>query len=309
MNLKQKILQIKDSKTFSDKRLYLLDSLTTKHGFLFGDNKLYYVVKSQGLESESIKTTYLSLQTNIYLNTIDDSPSFKPDYYDLLIYTGNFEETFFESFIELCIMYTKSMTILTLSDFFYSLLKLFEIPKETSYSNLIGLFGELSLIKYIYDSYNIDMAKYWHNSLGTNDKYDFSLRDFNLEVKTTTKESMIFEIKHSQIFNEKTNYIALIRIQNDNSGLSIADLFDFFKTTDNFATNINFWINLQKEKLKVNPFDFLTIKLSFININFFLNKDLETLENIPDCIEKISYIYNFTGKRRTDILEIVNGIK
>ena len=308
MNLKQKIQQIKEKDNYTDKKLYLIELLKDNIGFLFGNEKLYFAVESNGLESESIQTTYLSFRTNIFVNTIEDSPSFKPGNYDLLIYTGNFDELFFESFVELCTMFANSNADIMFNDFFYSLLKLFEVPKETSYTNLVGLFGELAIIKEFYEKHAINIADNWHNSLGTNDKYDFAFPKFNIEVKTTSKESTSFEIKHSQIFNEKNNYVAVVNVQNDNSGITVADLFDFFKNNSSFASNINFWINMQKEKLKVNPTDFSTKRLTLCKISFYLNKDLDTIKNIPECVEKITYTYNFSGKKNTAIEDLAKEI-
>ncbi|MBR4486514.1 hypothetical protein IKS57_04070 [bacterium] len=51
---------------------------------------------------------------------------------------------------------------------------------------------------------------------------------------------MEFEIKHSQIFNDKVNYLALFNIQSDNSGYSIDELFDYFKQNPSFKNNIKF---------------------------------------------------------------------
>ncbi|MBO7044405.1 PD-(D/E)XK motif protein [bacterium] len=60
--------------------------------------------------------------------------------------------------------------------------------------------------------------------MGSNDKYDFSFKNFSIEVKTTLDETMSFEIKHSQIFNDKLVFLALFNIQSDNSGYSISEL-------------------------------------------------------------------------------------
>ncbi len=313
MSLKQKIQQIRNSESYQENKLYLLEHIKGGSGFLFGNDKLFFAVRSIGLESESIQTAYLAFRTNVYINTVENTPSFLPGEHDLLVYSGNIEESFFDSFVELCRMYASKGTDISFSDFFYSLIKLFEIPKETSYTNLIGFFGELVFMKTLQESYNIVTADNWHNSLGTFDKYDFSFPTINVEIKTTSKETMSFEIKHNQLFNENRNYAVVIQIQNDNSGLSVSDLFDYFKNEPTFSSNINFWIKMQNEKMKINPQDFSSKRFSVNKMLAFLNKNLETITDIPECIEKVKYDYNFALSTPYDFSKMVSemneGIK
>ena len=65
---------------------------------------------------------------------------------------------------------------------------------------------------------------------------------------------------------------------------------------------------MQKEKLKVNPTDFSTKRLTLCKISFYLNKDLDTIKNIPECVEKITYTYNFSGKKNTAIEDLAKEI-
>lgn len=50
--------------------------------------------------------------------------------------------------------------------------------------NLIGLMGELFLIKKTFESRNIILSDNWHITGQSTDKYDFVLDDKNIEVKT-----------------------------------------------------------------------------------------------------------------------------
>ena len=250
-NIINQINKIKIENDFSKNQLYLVELINKESGFLLGKGKLYFVIKSKKNKIESINTSYLSLKTKIYINTIENSPSFEPNDYDILMYNTDNDETYLEPFIDLCTMYINSQTKIEFIDFFYSLLKLFEPNKESSFTNLIGMFGELYFIKMIWSKYNCSLADNWHNSLGSNDKYDFSFDHFNFEIKTSLKKDMIFSIKHSQIFNKKKNYISIINIDNDNSGFSTKDLYDYFKNNKPFSNNIDFMIKLEKEKRKV----------------------------------------------------------
>ena len=296
MNLRDKIEAIKSRADYSKDQLYLIEAINENSGFLLGDDRVFYIISHNETNNDAISTKYLSLKTNIYINTVENEPSFKPGYYDLLIYSGDINLVFFESFIELCSKFNYEQETLSFIDFFYSLLKLFELPKEVSYTNLVGLFGELVLIKFAYEKYNKEIFKFWHNSLGSTDKYDFSFPAFNIEVKTTVKEGMRFEIKHSQIFNEKDNFVAVINIDNDNSGMSVSEIFDYFKTTKPFSGSIDFMIKLQQEKQKVYENDFKEKKFSLSRILLFSNKTISTIHEIPNFIDSIHYMYDFASQ-------------
>lgn len=306
---KNKLNSLRLSSDFSQGQLYLVETINEQSGFLLGNEKLYFVIKNGGGDADSITTTYLSLRTNIHINTIENSPTFTPGYYDVLIYNIGLDDSYLESFVELCKMYINSSTAINFNEFFYSLLKLFEPSKETSFSNLVGMFGELFFIKKMFNDFGICLADNWHNSLGSNDKYDFSCPNANIEIKTTTKAEMVFSLKHSQIFNDCKNYIAVINIDLDNSGLSVADLYEYFKVTKPFDNNLEFAIKLEKEKKKVAPLDFVIKKFTLSKFNVFINSKLNTIESIPDCIDSIMYTYDFVGKESVPLEEVAKDIE
>ena len=296
MDFRLKINKIKTSGEYLSSQLFMIESITEYSGFLLGDNIIYFINKSCILESETIVTNQLSLKTKININTVENYPTFSPGYYDILAYNLDNNDTYLESFVDLCKMYVFSSSKVCFRDFFYSLLKLFEPSKEISYTNLLGLFGELSLIKKLKNDYNLILMDNWHNTYGSNDKYDFSLKDFNIEVKTSVKDNMIFRIKHKQIFNEKHNFVVVINVEQDNSGYTLSDLFDFFKETKPFSENIDFAIKLEVEKNKVSPQDFKLKKFSVIKYSVFNNKSLNTIANNPQWISNVEYSYDFVSQ-------------
>lgn len=303
INFIDEINKIKQKSTFNTKRLYLIALLKEDTGFFLNGDKLVFAVKYNGDAKESISTKYLILETDICIGSIENYPSFKTGYYNLLSYNYVVDDQYLDSFVELCKNYSSLDSNFKFVDFFYSLLKLFEPVKETSFINCVGLFGELVIIKRMFLSYDIDISKEWHNALGALDKYDFSFKNFNLEVKSTVKKSNIFTLKHNQVFNGSTNYISIINLELDNSGETLSDLYSFFKTTSVFNKNIDFMIKLEKEKRRIDPNDFEIKKISISKIRFFCSKDLKTISNIPDCIEQITYNYDFTNKEFLDIKE------
>ena len=306
---KSKINSIRDNSDFANNQLYLIENIDDKSGFLLGGNKVYFVVKSDGTENESITTTYLAFRTKIHINTIENSPTFKPGYYDLVVYDISNDDYYLDSFVELCRMYITSSSDISFVRFFYSLLKLFEPSKEASFLNLVGVFGELAFMKFVFEKFGVALDTNWHNSFGSTDKYDFSFRMFNVEIKTTAKADMRFAIKHSQIFNDKNNYVVVINIDQDNSGVTVADLFDYFKKTQPFSNNIEFMINLEKERQKISPADFSVKKFSVMKMNVFSNKLIETIEQVPSCIDTINYMYDFVGQPTFELDSLIENIK
>lgn len=303
-----KIEHIKESDEYNSEQLFMIESINDSSGFLLGGEKIYFINVSNSSDSESIITNHLSLRTRISINTIENYPTFAPGYYDILAYNNVNDVLYLESFVELCKMYIVSLSKMSFRDFFYSLLKLFEPIKDSSFSNLVGLFGELSIIKKAYTDYDVILMDDWHNTYGSTDKYDFSLKNFNIEVKTTTKDSMIFNIKHKQIFNEKHNYVVVINVEPDNSGESLHDLYVFFKNTKPFSDNIEFAIKLETEKAKVSQQDFKLKRLSIDNYSVFDNKEMKTIDKIPEWISHIEYLYDFVSQKNYDFKQLINEI-
>lgn len=309
MTLQQITQVINSINEFEENKLYFLYKINDCSGFLYGNGKVYFINKSTDSIEKKINTQFLLMSTNVFLDTVERNPSFKRGYYDMLLYKGEIKDEYFKSFIELCCMYIKSNSSITFTEFFNSLLEIFETTNETNFLNAIGLFGELSFIKYIYEKYQILLCNQWHNNLGSIDKYDFSFEHFNIEVKTTLKDGMCFNIKHSQIFNNKNNYIAVINITNDNSGQSLSDIYDYFKNNSIFSNNFPFMMNLEKEKHKVNSDIFENHKFELVRVKFFNSKEIATITNIPSCIHSVSYMYDFSEKDSISFENIINLIK
>ncbi len=300
MNLKPLIDAIKNVSDYQNKNLYLVSKIGEDSAFLLSEDALYFATPSVTDEADSTHTKYLTLRTNVSINTVENSPSFKPGKYDLLKYTALENNETMNRFAELCEAYVNSDKSLSFDEFFYSLVNLFETEKETSFTNLVGAFGELAFIKEVFEEKNKDITQNWHNTNGVTDKYDFVFEGFNLEVKTTVKESRIFLIKHKQIFNEKTNYVLVINIEQDNSGTTLDELIEFLSTSKPFSSNLRFMIKLQKERSKVNPQDAATKRFSIKTRTLYLNKNLETIQGIPDQIDSITYNYDFLPSQPED---------
>jgi len=306
--VREKIKEIVSKEAYNPEYLYLIKLISPDSAFLYCNGIVYFAVKSNNSQGDSIDTNVLSLKSNISKNTVENNPSFIPGCYDLLIFKGDVESDLFDSFIELCEAYVINNTAMNLVDFFYALLSMFQMPKEQSFVNLIGCFGELIVIKEFYEKFNLNICSNWHSGDDTFDKYDFSFNELNMEVKSTIKDNLIFKIKHSQIFNDKNNYVMVVNLESDNSGFSMKDLYNYFKKNNDFANNLGFMIKLEKEKKKFSMNDFNEKKLNLLNYHIYCNKDLETIKNIPQCINLVEYYYDFIGQKEIEIETFINSI-
>ncbi|RXY96822.1 PD-(D/E)XK motif protein [Malacoplasma penetrans] len=305
MNFKKECEDIVNLKNYNPKTLYLVKVINDTSGFLFLDGSILFISKSKSKHSIPGSTTkFLDLKIHQFIRTEEINPFLKNDFYDLLIYKSIDEDKYLNSFIELCKLYEQSDKIISFEDFFNSLTLLFSPEKTDTIEDVIGLFGELYLIWYLNKYFNFSIKEFWHNGWGTNDHYDFALNNFNVEVKTTLGQDMRILIKHEQVFNFKNNYICIVNVKNDNSGDSIFDICKKIRENREFNNDIQFMTKLEKEILRVNRDDYNSKKFSVVKLNFYKNKDLKTLENIPEMIDSIKYYYDFIGQPKLSLDEL-----
>lgn len=290
--------------------IYLLYPITDKTGFFCYDNKIIYMsYNDQNIPYKSLDTTILSLKCNVKITNIEDNNTFRVGYYNLITYNSDINLDEFEAFVSLCALYSKNALTLRFDEFFFQLSRLFQIPREESYTNLIGFYGELLFIWEIFNNYGLCLADYWHVN-GSNDIYDFTFKNnFNLEIKTTVKDDNVFNIKHKQLFNSDINYIIINNIQENPSGFSIQDLIELLNGNRIFASNLSFQMKVEEEKKKCNLRQLSDVRFSKHKLSVYLNSELETLIDIPQCINEISYHYTFDDVKKMDIEELIIKLK
>ena len=290
--VKNKILNSVDDEYF-----YLAYSININSGIFVHNKKPYYVSKNfQKLQSEKIVTDLLSLQTNRYISNIDENCSLKPDYYNLIEFKDDINSENFDSFINLCFMHANIAEQKPLNMFFNSLINLFQIPREQQFKNIVGLYGELSFILYIYQQYDIDLTNFWHHS-GTNDSYDFKLKNVYFEIKSTIKNEPIIKLKHQQIFNNFSDkiFLGIVQLQENNTGRSLSDLVEEIEKIKPINLLYDFKLNLEKEKRKISSSDYKNKKMNVTNINVYKAIDIPSIENVPNNISDVEYNYNFNS--------------
>lgn len=307
-----KITQIiKDSfanNQFEEDYLYLLYRFTSNLGFFAYQGKMFFMVKSSNPKDIDMDTDYLSLRTNVPVKKIEGELGFEEGLYDYLSFRESIDHHYFDTFVSLCDSYVKNFDKILFTDFCDTMFSLFKVSTIQSEYNLIGLFGELSLIIYFYNNYNINIAKYWHKN-GSSSKYDFSFNDFNLEVKTSEKNDKIFTIKHDQLFNDDKIYVALVNAEDNPSGKSMFDIFTLLQNDEPFSKDFNFQTKLAKEFTRIAKSKYYNKLIKVISIDFFDKDTLNSIGQIPSCISKITYDYNFDNQRFIEVSEIIELLK
>ena len=280
-----------------DGALYLIRDLTKQSGFFASDGKLLYIVISiNENKSENIDTEYLSLKLRVNIHAVQNNPSFMDGYYDVIELRDSSDTHNMESFIKLCLSHSQNINELNFRDFFYSLISLFQLPQDQLFKNVLGLYGELKLIEYVWNEYEKDISNCWHKS-GSFSKYDFAFRTFAFEVKTVLSESLIVPIKHGQLFNSEQTFLCAINCENSDIGETLSQLIE--RLIDNFqiCNGFNFDLNLEKELKRISKIDLTTTRFNFLSINIFKATDINPFQSIPDEISKLTYNYDLIGKK------------
>ncbi len=282
--LKTQIESITDTSS-----IYLLDVLTETSGFFANEGKLLYISKDiYGYPYEGIETDYLKLQTHVRISSVKNKQTFSDDYYNVIIYKGNLDDSNISSFIQLSIIHANNSNDLNFKEFFYSLIVLFQLPAEQAFKNAVGLYGELKFMQYVKERTNIDISTSWHKS-GSYSQYDFSNGESCIEIKTTLTDNSEVTIKHQQLFGDHPCTLVAINCEQYENGETIEEVISAMYSDSDAFNGINFSINLAKELKRVSIVDVKEIKFCVRQIQFFAAEDINPFPIIPDAVNKLSY--------------------
>lgn len=279
-----------------DNKLYLIEKKSDTAGFFVSNKKLIYMAKNtEAIGKNSLETEYLHFRSNANILAVENLQNFDSGFYNLIEYKVSFNENIsaFESFINLCIAHIELMKSKNFVEFFNSLIDLFQNVGKEKKQNILGLFGELSLIYYFYTEFSLNLASYWHTS-GSYSKYDFSINKRNIEVKTSNSLKNVL-IKHSQLFNGDQNYLAVSVIENNNAGITLKELEEKLKEIDEIASDFNFMVNFETEKSRIDVSDYSNKKLKLISVNMFDCNNINPFEVLPENVSDVEYRIDLLG--------------
>lgn len=274
--------------------LYLVFANSNKSGFFANNGKLIYLVSdTENFQFECIETEYLSLKTHVQIHSVENDATFENGYYNLIEFEGVPDSTEISSFINLCLIHSKNLNELNFRDFFYSLINLFQLPKEQSFKNAVGLYGELKFMQFVKDTCDADISKFWHK-LGSYSQYDFSNGNDNLEVKSVLSAEQIIKIKHRQIFNDHHSFLIIMNCEKYENGETIDELIKTLTNYNNAFNSFNYSINLATELRRISHADITKIKFNLTQISIYDSNIINPFSEIPAGIIDISYTYDLS---------------
>ena len=287
-----------------DAGVYLIHALTERSGFFMTEGHLVYmVVNYEGLQYQSLATDYLRLNTDIEITSIRTEQQFPTGRYnalELLPRDGKYNDELLDPFVNLCVAHSSYGGNSSFIQFFHSLVSLFQYPKEQGFKNLIGLWGELSFLKYVFDLTGSDISTYWHAS-GCTDKYDVSIRDTNIEIKSSSSSDNLVTIKHSQLFNSDRNYLAKVTLEESPAGRTLNQLIADLRGLDDAFCGFDFALNIEKEKRRISPVEAGLVKLKVRDISLYDAKEINPLPELPTTISDLVYKLDVDGKQSIEV--------
>lgn len=195
-----------------------------------------------------------------------------------------------------------------------SLENFFKISPDKEYRSLqIGVFGELLILKKLYESGYQDIVSKYHDDFYS--KHDVEISSYvRMEIKTVAREKRIHSFKHNQISRTDCEvFVASSVIETTQIGVS---LFEIFESVIKLFNNPDMIFSLRKLMKKCNISDENQgIKVSYNNaydnVKFYNASDLPKLDcNIPDGISNIIYDVDCSLAKDikiTDLIEIFSN--
>lgn len=282
-----------------DSTLYLVEKFTNIAGIFVSNGNVFYLVKNEeGCISMSTSTDWIGMNTNVYVSSFNTQDSSFPDgeYNILELYMdkGHISEDDILTYLKLCSAHASFLDGKEFTNFFESLISLFQLPKEQSYKNLLGLWGELYFIWDSIVSYNRDLSLHWHTG-GSSSRYDFVLPKANFEVKTSSSSDNSCLVKHEQLFEfPNKNYLVYVNVIEENSGKTINELVNKIRQ-NGYCNNLTFAINLEKELKRISPIDAAEKRFSTRQINIYSALKINPFPKLPENIYDLSYKIDLTN--------------
>ena len=153
----------------------------------------------------------------------------------------------------------------------------------------------MSFLKYTASNHNIDLSSHWHKG-GSRDKYEISLEDINIEIKTTAAIDEEVTIKHAQLFNMDQNYLAVVCVEETATGQTLNQLISSMLSDQTHFNNYNFVLNIEREKKRVSPVEANSKTFSVKVIKLYDAANINPFDAISDCVSQLTYKLDLVGK-------------
>lgn len=270
--------------------IFLLEALSEISGLFSTEGKFLYVAKDEhGYQHEGIETEYLKLQTHVRISAVKNDQTFRDGYYNIIVFKGNTNDQNFETFIQLCVAHANNADDLSFKEYFYSLISLFQLPADKSFTNAVGLYGELKFMEYVYNHLGLDISSFWHMR-GPYSRYDFSNGEQSLEIKTTLYDNNKVTIKHKQVFSAHPCLLVVVICEEYEKGETIEEMVTTLYQNEHAFCNIGFSINLARELKRVSEKDLKNIRFNLINIDIYDASEINPFHVLPDNVSDLRYL-------------------
>lgn len=284
-----------------DGAIYLAEKLSAVAGFFITSGHLLYLVANfENTSHTNFTTDCLRLNTDVEIKSFKNNQQFSSGKYNILEFVpteAGYNDNQLDSFINLCVAHAEFMQGKSFVNFFFTLSEIFQPGREQHYKNLVGFFGELSFIKNICKQTGVDLSVHWHKG-GSRDKYEISLEDKNIEIKTTSAIDEEVTIKHFQLFNEDKNYLAVVCIEESSSGQTLNQLIACMLNDPDHYNNYNFVLNLEREKRRISPVDANNKKFNVKLLEIYDADQINPFGAISDRISQLTYKLDLVGMNK-----------
>lgn len=292
-----------------DGRVYLVHALSARGGFYVCNGEPIYAVKVGGptQNSSAVETERLQLRLGVRLRVVEGDHFTEIQQFDMIRLISFQDDKELTAFMDLCIMHAEGSTALSFEEFFYSLNDLFRPLRGQRFINAMGLYGELALIDAVRKSgISFDFTHYWQLA-GEESKYDFALETCNIEVKSASAQKLSVHIKHTQLFNEDTNYLAVVLLERVPNGETLEQLAARLTKYENCFTDFRSQAELTKQLFRV---DEKGLKTAYLvrGIRCYPAKSIDFFKGIPDRIYDLSYRLNLADLAWESLNETLNKV-
>ncbi|MBS5328005.1 MAG: hypothetical protein KHX99_02275, partial [Atopobium sp.] len=101
------------------------------------------------------------------------------------------------------------------------------------------------------------------------------------------------QIKHNQLFNEDTNYLACVRIERIPQGETLEQLASRLAEDKSCFTSLKSQIELNRQLLRVNEKS-LGMAYNVRDIRCYFVKDINFFKKLPDRVQNLKYQLDLT---------------
>lgn len=274
------------------------------------NNFIFARINTSNENKFNISTKVITMYQNTSFKFTTDDGNVVEDNYDVLVLDNYYKETL-NTFINLCLNFYSSQEDKSILELTEDLIELYKIVGSGNYESQQGFWAEMFTIIHIYNTYNINIGKFWHSD--PYNKYDFSLSDnVKIEVKSTIKEYREHAFSHEQVYTKNKVYISSVMMQQDDQGQTIQDLFDKVKEIINDDYNVLKMLEQEMSKYLKTSYLKFNYKYSEDNIKIYINNNVPKFEQEePDGVHGTTYTIQLEGVQaleNNDIQEIESYI-